>query len=448
MAQTLTDRARRLQRLRRLGVRQGVKHIPTPPPKPLPSDPPVNTEPVPLHFLNYEDDLQHPVPIDGVVPGTVIENSQGKYYCVEARYPLSGRHGELPLEALLEAPMQAVAAITGDDEWLELGWQDVLFIDLETTGLQLAAGTVAFLIGVGYLDGAEFVVRQIFMRDFDEEPALLHDLESLCRRFKAVASFNGKTFDLPLLENRFVLARLLPDLLDAPHFDLLHPARRIWRRRLPNCKLATLEAELLGVERTQADVPGYFIPSLYRKYLVDQDARPMAGIFYHNEVDIVSMAALAPLLIQHFTLLDQADPAAHFQPIDMVSVGFWLQDLGQLDTAETILKLALTQSLPDDLTTQAKTRLAYLLKRQTRYSEAESIWQELVLGPNPLPALEALAKYYEWQSKDFDNALKCIDYALVTIEAYLSDWQLADAQAAWEHRKKRVQRKREKQAAD
>jgi tetratricopeptide (TPR) repeat protein len=290
----------------------------------------------------------------------------------------------------------------------------------------------------------DFVVRQVFMRDFDEEMALLHDLQSLCERFQAVASFNGKTFDLPLLENRFVIARLFSDLFDGPHLDLLHPSRRLWRRRLENCKLSTLEAEILGVERSQADIPGYFIPSLYRKYLVDRDARAMAGIFYHNELDIVSMASLAAALGRHFAGPDQPDQTQTMHPVDLLSLGLWQQHLGDEVAAEASLTQVRSQSLTDDLQALVKTELAALFKRQGRLAEAEPLWQELVLGSQPLTALEELAKYYEWQRKDFESALNCIDYALKILPDQLAAWQVKEARASWEHRRNRVQRKAEK----
>lgn len=440
----MDDRLKRLEKLKRLGVKQGTRHIVIPPPKPQTEYiPPV--EAPPLHFLLYQDDLQHAAPIEAVIAGQEIANERGRYFNFEARYPLASAYGRQPLAALLAVPMETVAAITGDDRWLDLLWRDVLFIDTETTGLEIAAGVVAFLIGVGYLDGPDFVVRQVFMRDFDEETALLHDLRALFARFKAVASFNGKTFDLPLLENRFVLARLLTDLFDAPHFDLLHPARRLWHRRLENCKLGTLEKEILGVTRTQADVPGYFIPSLYRKYLVDHDARPMAGIFYHNEMDVVSMAALAAVLGQYFAFAETDEPP-ELDPVEWLGLGLWRRQLGHFDPAENALNRALAQSLTPELRQLALKNLAAHLKQNARSAEAESLWQELAATPDSLLALEELAKYYEWQTGDFGRALTCIDYALQTLRAQGESWQKQEALAAWEHRRARVDKKQEKSA--
>jgi len=446
MTRDTSDRLKRLSQLQQMGLRKGTRHIAIPPPKPKPTEPTMPTEPVPLHFLNYQDDLQHAVPIDAVVHGVVIQNEHGQYFNVEARYPLRASYGNQPLVNLLSVPMATVAAITGDDRWRDLTWHDALFIDTETTGLEIAAGTVAFLIGVGYLDGDDFVVRQVFMRDFNEEMALLADLHTLCEKFQAVVSFNGKTFDIPMLENRFVLARLFPDLFDGPHLDLLHPSRRLWQRRLANCKLATLETDILGVTRTQADVPGYFIPSLYRKYLVDGDARPMAGIFYHNELDIVSMAALATILGQILAYPEHPPLIDPLHPIDLLSVGIWQRHLGRAASAEQALKATLAADLPAELRQLATVELAFFLKRQGRAAEAESLWQEMVTTSDSLLALEELAKYYEWKQKSFEQALTCTEYALKVLRARPADWRTAETITAWKHRATRLQRKIEKQS--
>jgi len=435
----LKNRINRLEQLKRLGGKRGTRHIHVPPPKPRPTEAAPPDELVPLHFLNYEDDLQHAAPIEAVVPGQIVSNSHGAYFSFEARYPLPARYGHRPLADLLDVPMSAVAAITGDDAWRTLSWRDVLFLDTETTGLEIAAGTVAFLIGIGFLDGDDFVVRQVFMRDFHEETALLHDLAHLCDQFKALVTFNGKTFDVPMLENRFVLTRQFVDLFDGPHFDLLHPSRRVWRRRLDNCKLGTLETDVLGITRTQADIPGYFIPSLYRKYLVDQDARPMAGIFYHNEMDIVSMAALAAALGRLF--LHDAASAEAVPPIDQLSVGLWQLWLEQPARAEATLRAALGRRLPSDLHRFGLTQLAYLLKRQTRWADAEACWQELVAIDDSLLALEELAKYYEWREKDFRKAITCINYALNLLETWPQSLHQKETRANWQHRHQRVQKK-------
>jgi len=126
-------------------------------------------------------------------------------------------------------------------------------LDTETTGLAGGAGTYIFLVGVGYFEGDQFYVRQYFMRDYNEERALLSALNDLLANFKAVVTYNGKTFDLPLMESRYIMSGMKMSLKDPYHFDLLYPARRLWKRRLMSCSLSTVEREILKVSRSRSE---------------------------------------------------------------------------------------------------------------------------------------------------------------------------------------------------
>src|SRR5207245_11750591 len=166
----------------------------------------------------------------------------------------------------------------------------LIFLVTETTGLAGGTGTYAFLVGAGWIEGDVFVVAQHFMRDLDEEPALLAALAPLLERAGGVVTFNGAGFDLPLLETRFVLARRRwPATL--PHLDLLRPSRRVWTGCFDDCRLGTLERDVLGLAREE-DVPGALIPSLYFDWLRRRRAAPLARVFAHNRDDVLSLAAL------------------------------------------------------------------------------------------------------------------------------------------------------------
>src|SRR5207249_3171749 len=200
-------------------------------------------------------------PAHEVLGGEVVETGAGPLVVVRREYPLTHVHGREPLAPAFTAPLELLstvaraAAPAGDSRRL-------LFLDTETTGLAGGTGTYAFLVGVGRLDGDRFVVVQYFMRDFDEEPALLAALVPLLEQAAGVVTFNGSGFDLPLLETRFVLARRRwPTLL--PHLDLLPPARRVFTLRCADCRLTTLEREVIGLER-ENDVPGALIPAQRR----------------------------------------------------------------------------------------------------------------------------------------------------------------------------------------
>ena len=177
----------------------------------------------------------------------------------------------------------------------------VAFIDTETTGLSLGAGTYTFLIGVGTFEDEAFVVRQFFMRNPAEERAQLHLVEEALTRCTGIVSFNGRGFDMPLINNRFVLAAMPLPLFGAPHLDLLPPARRLWKARWGSCSLGNLERNVLEFQRTAEDVPGYLIPDIYRQYYLTGVATEMlAHVFYHNLEDIASMVVLGARMARFF----------------------------------------------------------------------------------------------------------------------------------------------------
>ena len=153
----------------------------------------------------------------------------------------------------------------------------LLFLDLETTGIAGGAGTYAFLVGCGWFDGGVFRTRQFFLSSFTAERALLEDVADLAARAGAVVTYNGKTFDLPLIETRYTLHRLQTPFAGLPHIDMLHPARRMWREPESACRLMTLEQTLCGYVR-EGDVPGFEIPARYFRYVHGDDARPLAAV--------------------------------------------------------------------------------------------------------------------------------------------------------------------------
>src|SRR2546427_3233268 len=199
-----------------------------------------------------------------VLGGELVETGAGPLLIVRREYPLTHIHGRQPLASAFAAPLDLLSAVSR----AEVPARDprgLLFLDTETTGLAGGTGTYAFLVGVGRLDGDRVVVAQYFMRDFDEEPALLAALVPLLEQAAGIVTFNGSGFDLPLLDTRFVLARRRwPALL--PHLDLLRPARRVFTVRCAACRLTTLEREVIGLER-EDDVPGAQIPALYFAFL-------------------------------------------------------------------------------------------------------------------------------------------------------------------------------------
>jgi tetratricopeptide (TPR) repeat protein len=313
------------------------------------------------------------------------------------------------------------------------------FVDTETTGLAGGTGTYAFLVGVGVFEGDEFVVHQFFMRDYGEEPAQLHALGGLLDGLDAVVSFNGKSFDMPLLETRFIMARQLPRLTDAPHLDLLPAARRFWKYRLDSCALSSLEGDVLGVRRTQEDVPGYLIPGLYLDYVRSGDAREMPGIFYHNAQDILSLVTLTVRMCDLLVSPLSPDPAIPDE--DLYGLARLLQDVGQTGQAEAAYAHVAQSSHASPVRGMALRDLAFLLKRQERREEALAWWQRLVETEGAVYGCEELAKHYEWHDWDLVQALAWTERGIVLAEAWPAGTERREILAGLEHRRQRLQRK-------
>lgn len=440
----MADQKEDLQKkLRRLGVVRGVGQLK--PPRQLKPAPPVDEELLrpfaspTSSYLPDDDDIQ---PLATLLPGgEIVATAEGECFVLDHVYKLDHQHGDDKLADLLDFSPAAAAPFVQDERLAQHDFRDFLFLDTETTGLA-GAGTLAFMVGVGFFEPGHqgedrFVVRQYFLRDHGDEPALLLLLDELLAAKAGLVTFNGRTFDIPLLEGRFIMNRRPTDLRDRPHLDLLHPARRLWRHRLGSCALSSLEGSLLGLRRSQEDVPGWLIPSLYNHYLRTGDARELVRVFYHNQIDMVSMVTLAARVSR---LLSQPDPTDH--PIDLFSLGKWQADLGLSLEAEQNLRLAAQGDLPLELYHANLHRLGLLLKRNGRYTEALPIWQQIAATSlDDVTAHVELAKYYEWQTQELAQARFWTEQALSLVVSWGRRGQHHPVRHELEHRLNRLQQK-------
>jgi uncharacterized protein YprB with RNaseH-like and TPR domain len=369
----------------------------------------------------------------------VVDGDCGAFFLVRDTYEPGYRHGLFTLADLIAHPLKTAADLARDERLARVDWGHVAFIDTETTGLVGGTGTYAFLVGVGVFEDSHFTIHQFFMRDFHEELAQLLALGQLLDRLEAVVSFNGRTFDLPLLETRFIMARQSPRLVGAPHLDLLPVARRIWRHRLHSCALSSLESEVLGVRRTHADVPGWLIPGLYAEYTRSGDAREIARVFYHNAQDILSLVTLAA---RQSDLVTTSLPVDDDLPgEDLYGLGRLQHDLGHLGRAEAAYERA-AQTCQSPLVRDLAMRdLAYLLKRGGQRGEALHWWQQLVEVSGAVYACEELAKHYEWHDGDLTQAVAWTHRGLTIVEGWPASSKRYQALASLNHRLERVNRK-------
>jgi hypothetical protein len=370
------------ERLKALGVKTGAAEIPAPP--------------VREHY-----------DIASVLEGSLLTTALGETFVYEEHFGPDYLHGHAPIR--LRAPLDMMSAWAADVRLGRMPLEALAFLDTETSGLAGGTGTYAFLVGVGrFTAEGEFLLQQFFMRDPSEEPALLEGLAGFLAPAQALVTFNGKAFDAPLLTTRYRMHRIPVPFRDFAHLDLLPLARRLWRGRLESRALKYLEENVLGAPRTAAEVPGYEIPWLYFDYLRTGDARPLKGVFYHNAMDVVALAAL---LSHTATML--ADPFHEMieHGLDVIALARLYEDLGQWDTAARLFEKGLQMSLGADDFSHAVRRLSVLQKRRGDFGQATQLWEQAAADGHIYAHVE-LAKYYEHRQRDPRTALKWTKSAL------------------------------------
>ncbi len=359
--------------------------------------------------------LRRPLPIERVVRGSFLTTPHGPLFMTRTETPLSvprGRWG--PPLATLRAPFPPVLGHLIDEEGItRVSPSGMLFLDTETTGLATTSGTLAFLVGTGFVEGDLFVVEQFFARDFDEEPALLWALAQRLGGVEGMVTYNGRAFDVPLLLARFVTNRVFDPPLPPLHLDMLHPARRLWRRRTAGCSLTSLERVVLGVER-EDDVPGELIPGLYFDALASGDATRLSLVFAHNVNDLLSLAGLTAEACR----LLGAPLSGGARAEDLFSVARIFEPLEREHALGIYRAAARGEWHRPDTREEALVRLGLLLRRLGRGDEAcEVFWSLAKESASLRPfCLVELAKHLEHERGAFDQALLAARAALDALQ--------------------------------
>jgi hypothetical protein len=384
--------------------------------------------------------------------GDVVETTAGAFVVIDRFYPLDHRHG---LSRVAEwrglglASCEAIGMLAG----AALGNQDrersLLFIDLETTGLAGGAGTYAFLVGCGYFEPHGFRTVQYVLPGYQHERPLLGAVDALVRRSAGLVSYNGKSFDVPVLETRYQFNRLPPPFEALGHLDMLHVARRFWRSAptgpgswpdTDSCRLVTLERVLFGVRRV-GDVPGLEIPSRYFDFMRRGDAAPLLPVLEHNRLDLLSLAALT---VRAVATLEGA-PGTCSTARESLAAGRTLERAGRVDAAigcyEDAVRRARSERGVDAQWSrvEALRALAIVRRREGMYDCAAAAWQEIVNERIVAPAvrreaLEALAIHFEHRARDLDEARRFAELSLAERIGTLS-------MGAGRHRLARLDRK-------
>ena len=374
--------------------------------------------------------------IDSVVTGTFSPTPRGDVFVAKNTYPKDHIFGSSPL--ISHHPLSTIAQWAKDPAIEKLPLTKFAFLDTETSGLSGGTGTYAFLVGVARFIDGDYVLKQFFMRDPAEEPALLEGLANFIAPCEALVTFNGKAFDAPLLSTRYRLHQIPIPYKDYAHVDLLPLARRLWRDRLESRTLKFLEEHVLGFTRSSEEVPGYEVPWLYFDYLRTGDARPLGGVFYHNDMDVVAMAAL---LAHMNDMLENPYGGKIKHGLDFVALGKLFEDLGHWEQAARLFERGLEFELNETDFGVAVKRLSILQKRRGDMGEAIRLWEDAAKGGH-LYAFIELAKFYEHKEKDIQSALKWTASALehlkkIDMPAYMQNHWTKEI----EHRMKRLNRK-------
>lgn len=344
--------------------------------------------------------------LESTLQGQYITNIQGDTFISDHIFPLA-EVNKYDLTDITKG-LEIFGSWTGYDLLARQPLEKFVFIDTETTGLAGGTGTFTFLIGAGRFENGQFHLRQFFLHDPTEEPAQLFAFEEFIADCNIVVTYNGKSFDIPLLNTRYLTLGWQFPLQDIIHIDLLLLARRLWRERLPSRTLGNIEAQILNITRSLEDIPGWMIPQIYFDYLRIGEINSIRKVFYHNSMDVLSLASLLNYILFIFinpmrALIDHVE--------DIIALGKLYEDLGLPEHATSLYLHAISQNHAHRGYTDTLNRLAFIYKHQENYTQAVQLW-ELAANSESIQAHIELAKYYEHRIRDYKKAIYWTEAAL------------------------------------
>jgi len=342
--------------------------------------------------------------LEEIISAEVVNNSQGSFLVRNDFYPFGYQHGHIVFtNSILSERINQAAKLQQSG----IPLNSLLFLDTETSGLSGGSGSFAFLIGIGSFTELGFHLQQFIIRDPAEENSMLLHFSNLINSDTVFVTFNGKSFDVPLLQNRLILNRMPVNIKNNPHIDVLHLSRKLWRGHLPSCSLKELEVEILRMERTDEEVPGWMIPEIYFDYLRTGVADRLSNVVYHNAQDVVSLAAL---FIYISALLEKNADLDDFEVSDLISVGKIFLELNSVEIAEKVFLKCLEHSLLVHEKVVTNNYLARIYKNRRESLRAVQYWKAAA-NAGSFDACIELAMYYEHQSREISSAILWTEHA-------------------------------------
>ena len=368
-----------------------------------------------------------------VLGATTKTNQYGEYLSVRCWCAQPSRFSPDARSLKLLLP-EAVDEIADPDRWL--------FLDTETTGLAGGSGTYAFLVGIAWWEGGGLEIEQFFMREYSEERALLFALQERIAEHPVLVTFNGKSFDWPLLETRYRMSRKISVPSPRAHLDFLHPARNLWRLRLGSVRLSELERYVLGWDRG-ADLLSGLIPQIYFDYLRGGPPERVIPVLNHNQMDLRGLAALSSRIV---SLLSDVETLGQ-DGLELFGVSRICEKRGEDARARKLYEKSIASFLPKETDRAARRSLARLAKRQGDFDLACELWKDAVGNSRyGYEAYEQLAIYYERTARDPEQARLTVRQALDELRRAIQTGDIApgpyrEIEARFDNRLQRLERK-------
>jgi hypothetical protein len=423
----------------------------------------------PKRELTYEPDtggfeaVMDIARVGATLGGLPVHTEFGQCLVVDRRYEADRWHGDVRIgdcvvedDAGLRVLDPSLFGPDGEGATVRPAPRRTVFIDLETTGLSGGAGTVAFLVGCGYFDLGAFQVRQFLLTSYAAERALLAAVAQFFEGADLIVTYNGKTFDVPMMETRWLFHRIGMPLEGVRHFDMLHPARRLWKHRTAaggrresqsgggpftpavartadggdegGCRLTTLERTLFDVTRV-GDVAGCDIPGRFFQFLRSGDPRPLEPVLEHNRLDLVSLAAV---MARAARLAADGATSCRDQS-ESLALGKVYERAGALDRADACYRHA-AQAHAAEVKAEALYRMGLRHRRDRRFADAADLWRQIVALTEPRAvrrvgslaelrnfAMEALAIHHEHRERDLTGARELALFALEELDSRRAD---------------------------
>ncbi len=363
----------------------------------------------------------------------------------ENGFSLDARYGKIKISSGLEVGGDILSCLSQEAAFKDLDLSTALFVDLETTGLSGGAGVVPFNVGLGYYRDDKFYVAQFFLGELAEEERMIQELAQFFKdmEFQSVVTYNGKGFDMPLLETRFILYRQPFVLSELPHLDFLYAARRLWSHKYESCRLYHLALGLVQADRSE-DIPSAEIPWRYFQYLQTGNFELIEPILYHNKEDILSLLGVVIIGAHIFS----EDPELCVgDGMDFYGAGKVMENVGDVERSVQFFQRALGGNLSDEVTLEAKKRLSSHFKRNEEWEKAVPLWEEMtssrVVTPAQLYSFRELAMYLEHRLKKYDEAKRIAEEGFV-LSAGVSSYYERDFSYRLERLRRRIKQRKEK----